>query len=1113
MRQWLESVGLGQYAELFARHDIDQQIFSELTERDLEKLGITVGHRKRLLKARAELRGRAAGSKIHARDAAQVVEASVKPQRRQLTVLFCDLVGSTALSARLDPEDLREILHEFQRRCTEAIRRYEGHIARFMGDGLLTYFGFPVAQEDAAERAVNAGLAMVEAVSGMATPSGERIAMRVGIATGLVVVGDLIGEGSAREFELIGEAPNVAAALQNQGRANQVLVAPQTRRLLGNLFELEDLGERQLKGLEQPLRIYRVVKPSGVGSRFESRQSSVVTPFVGREAELALLQDRYERLRGEGGQIVLVSGEPGIGKSRLVMALRDRLAGENCCVISLQCSSYHTSSAWYPLVRYLEDAAGITRDTPPELRLERLEQLVECCLGEPAPATVALLAGLLSIPLGKRYPAPKLTSQQQKKRTLAALLGLIESKTKDRPVLLVFEDVHWIDPTSMELLQRLRERISGWRALAVVLFRPEFDLPWTNQPNVTALRIQRLDRLQVAALIDTLAHGQGFSEETIGQIADKTDGVPLFVEEMTTAVVERARPGQRGAPSSSAGLLSIPATLHDSLMARLDRLAHTKPAAQAAAAIGREFSLELLEAVAPMPPADVHAAVDRLLAAGLIHPSGPPANQTFAFKHALVQEEAYASLLRDERRSLHLTIAEALDGKFTHWAQLVPEVVAHHFARAGRSQSAIDYWLKAARRASERSAFAEASTHLQLALELAAALPPSADRDRLELQLQQSLGSVLAASKGFAADETIGAFRRALALCAGVPDSPQTFSALNGMIGVHVARGEFEQARDLAEDLLARAARQEDSTPRQMGHRALGTSLFLVGELAAARDHLLQALKLYDGKLHGPLALVFAQDFKVTAQGYLALALVLLGELDAGLASAREGVAHAEQLQHPHSLCFALAFQAGAFTLCGDARAAYPVADRVTALAREHEFPVWLGGGQMMRGWSRTQLGDTEAGLQEIRSSIEPLVTTGALVWVQFARYLLSQALATAGHEDEAGQLIDDTLRQIAGTRGRWYEAELHRLRGDVLRMRGADPAASEAAYREAIAVAARQGARLWQLRAATRLGDLYRRTRRSAEARAILGPIVGGFADAVTHADLNAAHDLLNIV
>jgi class 3 adenylate cyclase/predicted ATPase len=1102
---------LRHYADLFAQHEVDYETLLGFEEQDFEKLGIPLGHRKKLLKAIAQAIP-ASSRKQQSLAGHDEALGNIGADRRHLTVLICDLVDSTALSARLDPEDLRQILHDFQSCCGAAIRRYDGHIARFMGDGMLAYFGFPAAHEDDAERAVTAGLEIVQSVSRLSGPNAP-LAVRIGIASGLVIVGDLIGEGPAREFALVGEAPNLAARLQALAEPNQILIAPQTRSLVGRMFELGDLGEHRVKGFGHEVRVWRVLRPSFIESRFEARQPLQPTPLIGREAELAVLLERYGKVEGGQGQVVLICGEPGIGKSRLAVALRRELAHDAHCPPAFQCSSYHSSTAWHPIIRHLDRAAAINQEMSAAAKLRKLEGFIEELEQDPK-SMVPLLAALLSVPTDGRYAPLTLMPQQQKQETASAILKLLQCYAKRQPVLLVFEDVHWIDPSSLELLGRIIKDARAWQALILVLLRPELTLPWTEHPHVLSLTINRLNRDQAQSVIEAVADKAVLPAAVVGQIVVKTDGVPLFIEEMTKAVIEAAqRSAGEGATPVDVGqaIVAIPDTLHDSLMARLDQLNPVKAIAQTAAVIGREFSLKLVETVAPFPKREVHAAIDRLIASGLVFRSGHLRSEDFAFKHALVRDEAYASLLREERRELHGAIAEALCGPFAEIGETAPELVARHFTEAGRLRPAIDYWLKAGRRASERSAFVEATDQLRTALKLLGAVPPTLERDAVELELQHALGSALIAVKGFGAPETSQAFARALELCQRFKESPHSFAMINSVIGVQLVRGEFEQARDLAQDLLARASRQAESTPVLMGHRALGTSLFLLGELAAARDHLQTAVDLYDVKCHGPLRLIFSQDYKSTAQAYLALTCVLLGDVHAGLAHGRDAVAHAEDLQHPHSVCYVLPFLAGAHIFCGEAQAAYPLAERTVALATEFNFPLWLGGGRMLRGWARLDLGDVERGLDEIYQSIAALEATGAFTWVEFARYLLSEALAKAGQTQEALDLIDTSLDRVRGTGGRWYEAELHRLRGDVLLSSGVSVGDVDACYRTAIEISARQGAKLWQLRASNALASLWSAHGKIAAARSLLAPLCADFKGVPDNAYVRRAQALMN--
>ena len=993
----------------------------------------------------------------------------IKAERRHLTVLFCDVVGSSALSTRLDPEDLRHILRAFQNCCGDAIRNFDGHIARYMGDGILAYFGFPAAHEDDAERAVRAALQAIKSVSALSFPGTTPIEIRIGIATGLVVVGDLIGEGPSREFALIGEAPNLAAQLQQLAKPNQILVASNTQRLLGQLFELEDLGEQQVKGHSNPVRIWSVLRSSGVASRFEARRSAHLTPFIGRDAELVLLHECFGKAKAGKGQFVAISGEPGIGKSRLITTFRRQLPRDSCRPLLFQCSSYHTSSPWYPVIRHLEDALDVSYDAPSSLKLQKLEALMDDVPHKKRALIVPLLASLLGIPTDPHYPPLDLTPQIQKQRTFAAMLELLLAQSERQPILLICEDIHWIDHTSLELLDLLRQNVSNRQIMVIASFRPEFNVP---NGMIASINLSRLSPVLVVSMVKSLDDNGELPTPVIQQIVSKTDGVPLFVEEVTKTILNDDL-GTKGQVSGFAWNPNVPDTLHDSLMARLDRLTSTKTVAQVSAAIGREFAFELLEAVAPLPRQDVREAINRLQEAGLLHRRERSAVEMYSFKHALVQDAAYASMLRDERHLLHVRIAETLATKFVDVAEGAPEIVAFHYTQAREITPAIHQWLKAGRQASKRSAFMEAITHFQTALKLLEELQEDAQRFELELQLQQSLASASIAAKGFGADETMRALNRALNLCEKLGDTPQVFPVLNGLVGVHLMRGEFERARAVAQNLLALAQHSEDKTALLMGHRVLGMSLFVAGELNAAKRELQSAMELYDPEKHAALALVFSQDFRATAQAYLGLASVLLGDAEGGVAHGRDALAYAQHLRHWHSICYVLSFLAGAYLIAGNPRAAYPVAERTIASSTEHGFPQWSAGGLMLRGWARIDLGEVEAGLADIRNSIGGLEATGTLIWMQFAHFLLARALVASRELEPALELVDKILVEIGATGSRWYEAEIHRLKGDILRSQGKSLSEIESCYEAAISVARRQGARVWELGAVEALGAL----------------------------------------
>ena len=999
-----------------------------------------------------------------------LAEASgIKPERRNITVLFCDMVGSSALSARLDPEDLREILRAFQTCCENAVHSFDGYIARYMGDGILAYFGFPAAHEDDAERAVQAAFEAVKAVSGLSFPEAKSIQIRIGIATGLVVVGDLIGQGLSREFALVGEAPNLAARLQQIAKPNQILVAPSTRRLVGGLFEFADLGGQEIKGHSGPVHVWSALRSSGV-SRFEARQSVRRAPLIGRDPELTVLQSSFEKAKQANGQFVTVSGEPGVGKSRLITTFCNLLPSDKTRVLSLQCSSYHLNSPWYPVVRHLHDVLGISYDAHPATKLRNLELFVSDRISENRASIVPLLAAVLGIPINAHYPSLEMTPQQQKRRTFSAILELLRAQSQRQPLVVVCEDIHWIDHTSWELLDMLRNSISDLPILIVATFRPEFLMTWKADAR---LDLNRLSPAQVASMIEALDHRNELPTTVVGQIISKTDGIPLFVEEVTKAVLGEGSSNkdevERGLPSTPA----VPDTLHDSLMARLDQIPSAKTVAQVSATIGREFAFDLLEAVVSLPPEDVRRAIDHLQEAGLIFRSEHSATEMYMFKHALVQDTAYASMLRSERQPLHARIAKTLATKFIDVGEGAPEIIAYHFTQAREVRPAIQYWLKAGQQASKRSAFMEAITHFQTALVLLKELPKNKEQFELEIQIQQSLAAASIAAKGFGAEETMLALNRALNLCDKLDDSPQVFSVLSALVGAHLMRGKIESARELAEKLLKLAQEKNDRTALLMGHRVLGMSLFTLGELDAAKRELQSAMQLYDPERHAPSALIFSQDFKATAHAYLGLTTILMGEVESGLAHSRDALACAQQLRHPHSICNVLSFVAGAHLVAGDSRAALPVAERTIAYSNEYGFPQWSAGGTMLRGWAHVDLGHVEAGLADIRSSISGLAATNTLIWMQFAHCLLARALLASGQFESALELVERILAEIGASGGRWYEAEIYRLKGDIHRGQGKPVSEVEPHYEAAIAVARRQKARVWERKAAESLDAL----------------------------------------
>ena len=727
--KWLRDLGLEQYAPAFRDNDIDGKVLRRLTGDDLRDLGVTsIGHRRRLLDAIATLVDR--HRTIEASPApSQAPLAASEAERRQLTVMFCDLVGSTPLSRRFDPEDLRELIGVYHRCVADTVARFAGFVAKYMGDGVLIYFGYPEAHEDDAERAVRAGLAVINAVGRLA--SREALNVRLGIASGLVVVGDLIGTGAAQERGVVGETLNLAARLQGLAAPDTLVIADTTRRQIGALFEIDDLGQQALAGFSEPQRAWRIVGESGVLSRFEALRSEA-TPLVGRDDELDLLLSRWQQAKAGQGHVVLVSGEPGIGKSRLSAALSQRIQGDPHIRLRYFCSPYHQDSALYPVIVQLERAAGFARDDTVKEKLSKLRALL--VRGVRDENEIALLGELLSLP--SLVAELNLSPQRKREILFEAVLHQLDALAKRRPVLMVFEDVHWIDPTSRELLELTLDRIQRLPVLLVVTFRPEFQHAWGGQPQVTMLALKQLRGRDSTVLVEKLIGHAGLSRDIVDELVERTDGVPLFLEELTKAVLEGGERDNRLAVGSLPKL-PIPATLHASLIARLDRLELiAKEVGQLGAVLGREFGYGLIEAVAQRPDAELRLGLDRLAKAGLLFCRADAPESSYLFKHALVQDAAYSTLLRSKRQELHARVATALEERFSDLVKRQPELLAHHLTAAGDIERAVDQWLKAGRYAATRLVHLEAIRHFERGLATLAALPEGRAHDGWEIDLQ-----------------------------------------------------------------------------------------------------------------------------------------------------------------------------------------------------------------------------------------------------------------------------------------------------------------------------------------------------------------------------------------
>jgi class 3 adenylate cyclase len=1103
---WLEKLGLGQYAQRFAENEIDISVLPHLSDQDLKDIGVPLGHRRKLLAAITELAGAARATPEPA------VQTEPKTQdtaeRRQVTVMFSDLVGSTALSARMDPEDLREVISAYQKSVTETVRRFGGFVAKYMGDGVLIYFGYPQAHEDDAERAVRAGLEVVTAVAGLKAP--VSLQTRIGIATGLVVVGDLIGSGEVQERGIVGETPNLAARLQGIAEPNTVVIGESTRKLLGNLFELQDLRAKELKGIAGPVRSWAALRPSSVEGRFEALHAGGLTALVGREEETELLLRRWARAKSGEGQVVLLSGEAGIGKSRLTAAVLENLAGEPHTRLRYFCSPQHTDSAFYPIIGQMERAAGLTHDDTPPAKLDKLDLLL-------APTSTpkqeaALFAEMLSLPNDGRYPALDLPPPQRRQRTLEALIAQIEALTRSASVLMIFEDAHWTDPTSLEAFGRAVDRIRTLRVLLIVTYRPEFEPPWIGRPHVTALTINRWAERDIDAMIDGVVGNKHLPASVRQDIIERSDGIPLFVEEMTKAVLEAANEGtaERVVAVIPSPSVAVPASLHASLMARLDRLGPAKELAQIGAAIGREFSHGLMAAVAGKPEAEVQPALNRLVAAGLLFRQGSPPHATYLFKHALVQDAAYGTLLRGPRQELHARIAAATETGMPERVEREPELLAYHYAEAGQPDTAAGYWLAAGRLAARRSANSEAVAHLRRGIAAVRGLPETLERNRLELALQLALGPALVSSRGFGDAEASTGYQRAAELARRLGDDRDRFAATWGLWITIRAKSASDHMRlrlQYLGEMVEAAERTGDAELLLQAHHSSWSTRIWNGEFASASEHVRSGLALYDPERHRHHALMYGgHDPGVCGNGQGAVALWALGWPDRAVQSAREGIVLGETLDHMSSLLHSLWFATSVYFLRRQAADVLACSARLLALGSEHGLKLYEAIGGVFHGWALIQQLDAQAGLAELRAAVATYATT-AHVNLDLYRAILAEAELRAGNfEEGTAVLIQGEL-----STDEWWRAGYLRLRGDLL-LRGPndDRGAAERLYRQAISVAAGQQAKSLELRAATSLAMLLGEQGRRSEGYAVLAPVYGWFTEGFGTLDLKEAKALL---
>jgi TOMM system kinase/cyclase fusion protein len=1049
-------------------------------------------------------------------------------ERRQITVMFCDLVGSTALSEKLDPEDMRQLMQEYQEACAKVIKRFEGYIAKYLGDGILVYFGYPKAHEDDAQRAVRAGLEIVGAMSSAsnAQPSTraihelplpdsrlqQPIQVRIGIHTGLVVAGEMGIKEKRETMAIVGDTPNIAARVQGLAEPNSVLISSSTYKLVEGYFECTNLGPHNLKGISSLITVYRAIQESEVRSRLDVAVSRGLTPLIGREQEVGLLVERWERIKEHMGQAVLISGEAGIGKSRLVRALKERLVSESYVSIENRCSPYYQNSALYPVIDHLERLLDYKRQDSHQQKLKKLEKILEM-YGFPREDTVPLFASLLSIPLTDQYPSLNLTPERQKQKTTEALIAWLLEEAEKQPLLYIVEDMHWVDPSTTKYLSLLIEQLATARIFALFTFRPDFTPPWPMRSHLNQIMIGRLTRKQVEVMVDRVTGGKALPTEVVQQLVARTDGVPLYVEELTKMVLESGLLVEKNGEYNLTGPLpplAIPATLHDSLMARLDRIT-TGEICGLAATLGRSFTYELLNAVALHDETVVQRELNRLVEAELIYQRGLPPNSSYVFKHALIQEAAYQSLLKSKRRRYHEKIAHVLEERFQDISENQPEILAHHYTEAGLIDGAIDYWKKAGLKSRERSANIEAISQLSKGLELLETLPDTSERAKKELDLQIFLAPAWMALEGYATPEVEQAYTRARELCEQIGETPHLFPVLWGLWVIYHVRGDLNRAHGFGDQLLHFAENVQDRSLLVEAHRNLGASLFFLGELEPALAHLEKSHALYDSQKHRFHISLFGQDPGVASLAYGSWTLWLRGYPDQALERVYEALTLAKKLSHPFSLGYALTFTAWIHQSRAEVKAVRKHAEAAVKLCAEQGFEHWGAWATSLLGWGLTELGQKEEGIAQIRDGLTNTKARGSELLRPYYLSLLAEAHGRAGQAEEGCKVLDEAIDTINRNKERVHEAEIYRLKGELLlNVSENNREEAEKSFHQALTIAKAQSAKSLELRTALSFSRHLQKQGKKEEAQNMLSEIYGWFTEGFDTRDLKEAKALL---
>jgi class 3 adenylate cyclase/tetratricopeptide (TPR) repeat protein len=1037
----------------------------------------------------------------------------ISAERRQLTVVVCDLVDSTSLATRLDPEDLRESIGACLRCITDVVSSFGGRVSQFTGDGALAYFGYPTAHEDDVERAILASLQIVDAMRRITTFEGYKPKIRIGIATGLVVVGETC---RASQFgpnqDIVGATPNLAARLQAIAGTNEVVIAPITHKLAGDLFDCRDLGPVVLKGFAEPVRAWRVLSRRVVESSFDARHDAMISPLVGRKEELALLQRRWQQVLGGDGRVVMVEGEPGIGKSRIRRALQEQLATQQLLTMSFHCSPQHSNSPYYPIISRIEQWAGFAHSDHAERKIIKFESFFRKTTTDQE--AFALVADLLSLPAGQRPRSRDLSSEQHKERTIEALLAPLVNLSKRRPLLVVFEDLHWIDPSTLELLGLLIERAARLRVMLLMTARPDFASPWPSYAHMTTITLSRLNRRETIALAQAAAGGKQLPNAVLDQILTRADGVPIFVEELTKAVLESGHSldGEGACKlQGAAPHTTIPATLHDSLMARLDRTGGLREIAQVGAAIGCEFSSEMLREVSALPAPRIEEGLEQLLRSQLLTRRGRMPDATYKFRHSLIRDAAYSTLLRAHRQRLHARIVTVFKKSFPSLAQQHPELLGLHCAEAGLIEEAVGFWAKAGRKSAIRHAKVEAVAQFRRALALLATLPHKADRRRQALELESAFArALMAVSNG--AEEAGQSYRRARDLCEELGDRKALVPILGGLAMVHLGRCELSSARQTAEDLLRLGEQENDLAACSSGRFFRGVCQYWIGEFVLAKDELEQVLDFTVPEADQSSASLAAWDMRIAAQCFLSLTLLVLGRPSQAISLSRQAVVQSRALRPPQIMVRELIY-AGLFNLLRRAEdEALALAEEAISIATDRRYLFWLEVAKIIRGFALAAQGNEVEGLRLVREAATEREKTGSIGGQTYFLALLAQLYERTNRPDEAWEVLSAASDLVETTGERWFEPELHRMRGEwLVAHRGHEQDQAVASFRRAHVLAHQQGAKLWELRAATSLSRFWLGQGRGEEGYALLAPIYGMFTEGLDTPDLTEAKMLID--